>query len=377
MNLFELFPPSLYETMVTEGFVKIQVHPTSPLVIANYTPKAQYSREWNEVTRQCRGLIWHGVTQQIVARPFPKFFNIGELSDEEIPLEPFNVYEKMDGSLGILYYDGERYSVATRGSFTSDQARWATVWMRNWTNAHRFEPITGRTYLFEILYPENRIVIDYAGRKELVLLDVIDNVTGESYVDVEWDRSVASRRWDGVMAGRYRGFESLQHLLEQPQPDNFEGYVIRFKGGMRVKVKMDEYVRLHRIVTGVSTKTVWEHLSQNRSMVDLLDRVPDEFYDWLKGVETDLTNQFNDIAEETERAFDRIVTDTRHDLNWTGSLAIIDREFRKAFALRVQPEPYKDILFQRLDRKDFADSIWKRLKPVYERPFTSQSEDVA
>jgi hypothetical protein len=40
----------------------------------------------------------------VIAKPFPKFFNYEEHTADEIPNELFDVYEKMDGSLGICFY---------------------------------------------------------------------------------------------------------------------------------------------------------------------------------------------------------------------------------------------------------------------------------
>jgi RNA ligase len=71
----------------------------------------------------------------------------------------------MDGSLGILYkVDGKPY-LATRGSFVSDQAVAGTAMLHERYGDYEFED--GFTYLFEIIYPENRIVIDYKGMSDL------------------------------------------------------------------------------------------------------------------------------------------------------------------------------------------------------------------
>jgi hypothetical protein len=111
--------------------------------------------------------------RRIVARPFAKFFNYGT-PQAVIPAEPFVVTEKIDGSLGILYYlDGEPH-IATRGSFTSEQAARA----RRCCASYEIEWTPGTTPLFEIVYPENRIVVDYGDRRELVLLAAIDHATG-------------------------------------------------------------------------------------------------------------------------------------------------------------------------------------------------------
>jgi len=112
---------SLLNEMIESKMVRVQRHPYANLWIYNYTEHAQFSRTWNEVTLMCRGLILDE-NFNIVARPFPKFFNKEELSEGDIPNLPFDVFEKMDGSLGIMYWvDGVPY-IATRGSFESEQA---------------------------------------------------------------------------------------------------------------------------------------------------------------------------------------------------------------------------------------------------------------
>ena len=104
-----------------DGLLHKQTHPTLDLTIWNYSPRVQYEKLWTPLLMMCRGLVTD-FDGNIKARSFPKFFNYEELKPEDIPNEEFEVFEKMDGSLGILFnYKGE-WIIATRGSFTSDQA---------------------------------------------------------------------------------------------------------------------------------------------------------------------------------------------------------------------------------------------------------------
>jgi RNA ligase len=96
MNIEEL------NQLITDNYINVNKHPKADLYIYNYTQKAQYERLWNDWTLACRGLIMDR-DYNIIARPFKKFFNLGEFENQDIPNESFEVYEKMDGSLGILY----------------------------------------------------------------------------------------------------------------------------------------------------------------------------------------------------------------------------------------------------------------------------------
>lgn len=161
MNLYDILNPAELADALRDGHVRAQSHPTKPLTILNYTEKAQFERAWNKTTLTCRGLIVHQDHPTVLARPFPKFFNHDEPEAADIGRTgPVTVTDKLDGSLGILYHDGDDWAVATRGSFNSVQARHATELYRH-HYADRWRPDPALTYLFEIVFPANRIVVDY------------------------------------------------------------------------------------------------------------------------------------------------------------------------------------------------------------------------
>lgn len=368
-GVVDLFAPSLLAEMVEQGMVSVKAHPdqAADLWISNYTAAAQYTNTWNAVTRQCRGLITggHPVTDAsaiVVARPFEKFFNLSEHDTDAhkaLPLDRrFVVEGKMDGSLGILYEAPDGPAIATRGSFSSDQALWATAFLRR--VAPGWAVPTGVTLLFEIVYPTNRIVVDYGDHEGLTLLAAIDVDTGAD-VSVpeawkEWRPVV--QIYDGIDIGMI-----LRLIATSPQDwVNHEGFVLRFTPAspglpsLRVKAKFAEYVRLHRIVTGVSTKTVWELLSTGHPLAELLDRVPDEFAQWVQATADELQARYDGI-EQSCRA---LMTDAR-----------VDSSDRKSTALFFAEQPHRSVLFKMLDDKDPSALIWRMIKPLAEKPFRS------
>jgi len=176
---------------IEEGYISKKKHPTFDLWIYNYTNKTQYDWHWDGVTNKCRGLILDD-NGCLVAKGFDKFFTYDQIinmgNEHTIPTdEHFDIYEKVDGSLGIMYFWDDVNYIATRGSFESDMAYEATKMIRDRYNHIVFYP--EYTYMFEIIYPENRIVVDYGDVRKLVLLAVYDNNTGEEYdiYDEEFD----------------------------------------------------------------------------------------------------------------------------------------------------------------------------------------------
>lgn len=109
------------EKYVNEGWLVKQKHPTEELYIYNYSKQTVLEQKWDDITTCCRGLILNKAGE-IIARPFKKFFNYEELELDQIPKLPYEIYKKLDGSLGISYWIGDKLYIATRGSFVSEQS---------------------------------------------------------------------------------------------------------------------------------------------------------------------------------------------------------------------------------------------------------------
>lgn len=333
-----------------DGLLYNQTHPTLPLTIWNYTEKVQYEGLWDEVTLQCRGLVTDA-NGNIVARPFKKFFNIEE--GKHNPTSEFDVYEKMDGSLIIVFwYDGV-WVVASRGSFTSEQAVAASkIFLEEL--GHNFS--IGITYLFEFTANWNRIVVDYGDEDNLTLLGAIrtDDGTEATHEQLEMIAKGANcdvvKKYDGI-----KDYTTLKGMVE----DNHEGFVVRFSNGDRMKVKGEEYIRLHKIMTNLSTTAVWEVLSNGGSMDELLKDVPDEFYEKIKEYENELNFSFYTINKEYAWIFNTI----RNQY-----FEAHEKEFNRAeFAMLAKKYKYPSILFSLLDGKDISPLVWKIVKPEFKK----------
>jgi RNA ligase len=319
--------------MVSKGYVSIRCHPEDEtLKVYNYTARTQYERVWNASTLMTRGLITRD--NEVIARPFQKFFNYDEIpkSSNNVLKGPWEVLEKLDGSLGILYKFRENdYRIATRGSFDSPQAIWATKFFKE--HFLEWKPIDNLTYLFEIIYPENKIVVDYENREELLLLDVLETKTNER-VDV----------YSPFERCPTYGFSTEIPMAER---NNKEGYVLVNSKGFRVKVKHEQYKRLHKLITECSNITVWEYLSQNLAINELIDNLPDEHYPWLK-------NQIDSLKASYE--FEEFVAKEYYD----NRPATDDRKELAAYFTQYK---FPWMMFCLLDDKDYSENLWKVIKP--------------
>ena len=332
-------------------YIAVQKHPDYDLFIYNYTQKVQYEAKWDEVTTMTRGLVLD-IEGNIIARPLPKFFNtdqVGGMPSNQIIEQGFEVYEKLDGSLGIMFYWDNQWNIATRGSFASEQAIFASDNLMPIYADFIKDFDTRLTYIMEIIYPSNRIVVDYADSQRLVLLGVIDTVSGQE-IDI---RTVnypdKAKLYDGLA-----DFDQIKSLENHHE----EGFVIRFRNGHRAKFKFSEYKRLHKILTNVTNRTVWEYLREGREFDELLERVPDEFYTWLKSTKLNLQTQYQQKITQLE-----------------GIIQGLDKSAdRKSLAKVIATSYPKDAkyLFGLIDGRDITDQIWRDLKPVFGKPFKSE-----
>lgn len=342
VTLTDLFPSGALEAAVAEGLVRAQTHPSLPLTIFNYTEKCAFANTWSETTLACRGLIADG-SGTIVARPYLKFFNHGQPGAPVIEASArVEVTDKADGSLGIIYPTPDGYAVATRGSFTSDQAVRATRILQE--RYADWAPPAGHTVLVEIVYPENRIVIDYEGMEDLILLGAVHVASGRTL-------PAAQVGWPGPEVETF-AYASFGAALAAPARPNREGLVVHvLETGERVKLKYEEYLRLHRIVTGLTSRTIWEALVAGQSVAEICEPLPDEFHRWAREVADGLFAAVDEILLRVEKAYQEIVDGQPEGFS------------RKDFALVAARHDQRGYLFARLDGKDLRPAAWLDVKP--------------
>ena len=357
MNLKNLLDYDLLKSHIENGLVSARKHPTFPLTIYNYTAEVAFGDKWDDVTEICRGLIADD-SGEVIARPFRKFWNLNTLSKPET-LEvnlaglECEVSEKLDGSLGILYSWQGEYYIATRGSFVSEQAQWANKWYQEHLADAIWSDFT--TPLFEIIFKNNKIVVDY-DFEGLVLLAIVRNDDG-----YEWPRPFLEKA--AIINGCVlaKNFDKSLAECATENAVNAEGYVLRYgsevrEPSLRIKVKFAEYVRLHRLLTGVSPKAIWELLRDTGSVDSLCENVPETFVRWVRGWREVLLTNYAGMEIDAKTAFGNIL----YTFTARGG-----QPTRKQWAEKITAcaEGLQPVLFRMLDGKPYSEIIWKRVRP--------------
>ena len=360
--LADIMDTGLLAQMMQEGYIRTQVHPGDPdLHILNYTEKAQFGRVWNDATRQCRGLIVRGLMTvgmytTVVARPFPKFFNYGENGTDDYDFfARAEVTDKKDGSLGILYDGPDGPAIATRGSFASDQAIHATAVYRERYEG-RWAPNIHETYLFEIVYPANRIVLDYGQMDDLVLLGSSRTYTG----NLRGPKELAKiDGWPGPVTEVFPQV-TLFDALKKPPREGAEGLVVRFTQSREmVKIKQEDYVLLHRIIFGLNERAIWQRLFDGDDANDINKGLPEEFHQWVNKVTDRLIYEglaIVDSACDDFAAILRVIGPQCHS-------GIDERERKKWFASLAVKSKNPGLLFLLYDEKSLHEAVYKMIRP--------------
>lgn len=294
------------------------------LTVWCYSEKCQYEKLWDEYTKIARGIVTDA-NGNVISRPFPKFFNLGEVDEKSLPWKSadIEICEKLDGSLIVVSFYKGRMIVNSKGSFNTVQADFARLWLMNkmlpWVEQeckfsladdgwHAF------TYCFEAIFPENRIVVRYGDRSELVLLAIINNEYGsELEYGTEHDFNTLkwfANHWGISVAPRHEAHgmleiaEVLQKVKARATTGDGEGVVVHFRdqNNTRIKMKSDEYVRVHRLVSQLNEKHVLDILVSGGNVERVYEALPDEFYKELEVILDDLRADYNGILDRAGAA---------------------------------------------------------------------------
>lgn len=321
-------------------------------ILFAYTDAAVHNNVWNAAERVSRGLVINRVTGQLLTRPFSKFFEAG--SQEETKharlamLGAHEITDKLDGSCGILFYDENNEPVfCTPGAFDSEQAVWATRHIRT-----RYAAITDQlprdtTLIFELIYPENRIVVDYKERREICLIAARRIADGYDYSYAELQALAKQFSFPIVPLVKLNSFHDLLEFVTDSE--GVEGWVARFGDGFRVKFKTKEYLRLHWLKFKLNATKVRETMMLG-NFNELLDKLPDEHKLRVKTIADTITAHVNNELERIGSLF-RKIYQTR------------DIVTRKDFAVEAIKYPKFDqtCLFLLYDGRDAASFILENL----------------
>lgn len=295
-----------------------------------------------EIVREARGLILEDKTWKVVCYPFKKFFNYGEEYADEIDWETAKVTSKEDGSLIKIYnYNGE-WRVGTNSTIDAEDAALNSPYYKNFRELFDvaadnckfdFDGLDPNyTFLMELCSCHNAIVVPH-NEPKLFHIGTRNNITCE---EVEVDI--------GIEKPKQYMLSSLDDCIAMAATFDFtkEGFVVVDKNYHRIKVKSEDYVRVHRLANNGS-------ITLERAIDLIRMNELEEFLVYCP--------QYTDFINDVRHRFNKFYSDIYFNVN----MALIEKmecETRKDFAAVAKTFKYPMVWFKVYDPKSFDINAW-------------------
>lgn len=238
--------------------------------------------------------------------------------------EPYTITEKMDGSLGIIYNYNGKWRVNTRGSFSSEQAQRASEILKKYKLDSLY---VGATILVEIIYPSNKIVVDYGQDEKLVILSAVWTDKQEEFSREELESLSQHTKMPLVNELKYTIDEMIE--LQKTLPKDEEGFVVRFNSGLRVKIKGREYLRVHKLISQISPLSFFESMDNGKVRIDYLQELPEEYREEAEVLTKTLEDKYKQVSDEIKYEVDTFIRKN-------GFVDMKERDHRKRVGLYVK-----------------------------------------
>ena len=269
----------------------------------------------NPIVRQCRGIILEDVTYKVVCRPFEKFHNYGEPNAYPIDFSKSVIFEKVDGSLlKVFFYNGE-WKVATNGTI---DAHYSDTRVTGKTFYDLFMDVVGgeqgfdlmkkrmsagHTYLFELVHPICRIVVNYGEKKELVFVGWRNTENGMDALPIKSEfEGLDFIRLPEMYGFKNAKLDDLQELADvmNSQGFDFEGFVVAEVDGVfirgRVKIKSPKYLKFHHLAGGSIYNSLMELILKNE--IDEFNAYLTQLPFYVQEIYKDMNEKFNAFVSE-------------------------------------------------------------------------------
>lgn len=337
--------PTDWEAILTKSY-KIKIKHDGPYAIFVYDTECDFA---DPIVQESRGIIINTETLTVACWPFRKFGNHNESYADKIDWSSARVLEKVDGSIIKLWFDTLEgiWQFSTNGTIRAERAaidtypgvRFGDIIKR----ADNFSDIPfdsldkTKTYIFELVSPETRVVIDY-GTTTLYHIGTRSNVTG-----VESEESIGIKKPESYPLSSLADCLKAASVLNQTEADTAnevkkEGFVVVDKSWNRVKVKSPDYLATHRItnISAISKRDCVEMLLHNGERTRRLTEASPALIPYFKYYDfklAELSHSANKIAIIARSLYEEYSRDRaavakiilKHPLSGIGFLAI-DRD---------------------------------------------------
>lgn len=343
MRVVEFLQHNTIEDLQARYGIKAKRHADYPnLVHLKYSQLKSPMAE--PIVQECRGLIVDEAADwRVVSRPYDKFFNYNEGHARQIDWQSARVYEKLDGSLMVLYQYQGLWHVSTSGTPDASgnvgdtSLAFGDLFWQIWYELGYSYPVhTHLCYMFELMTPHNRVIVRH-DKNRLVLHGVRDVRT---YQEHHPESHARMNGWECVRGHNLNNLEAILDSCRMMDPVNGEGFVICDAIFNRVKVKSPQYVALSHIKESFSIRRLLDVIRNNEG-----DEFLSYFPEWSV-LYHDAKDKYLALRSEASAFYE----------------SIKQIETQKDFALEATKKGYSSILFSL--RKGNIQSVEEGLRDM-------------
>lgn len=308
------------------------------------------------IVQEARGIIINPETKEVVCWPFRKFGNYGESYVDDINWQTAHVQTKVDGSITKVWFDKREdkkcWMVSSNSVIDAHKAQngiyinFGDIFDEAAFGVLDYSRLDiDKTYIFELVSPKTRVVIDYPETK-IYHIGTRSNITGQEYREdigvekpKEYDLSSLS---DCIKAA-----SMLNDAKEESRFNvEYEGFVVCDEDFHRIKIKSPEYLMAHNALNNgvLSTKRTFE-LVENNETEEYLTYFP----------------QYKDTLDDFKNKYYTVINNLEKYLKYIDNLFNKLDGDKKQFAMTIANDAYKGLAFTYIKYRNNAKEIFSNL----------------
>jgi len=314
----------------------------------------------------CRGLILDARSFDLVSMPLNKFWNNGEGKAATLDWTTAQALDKLDGSMVQRFFNPHtnQFECSTRFQLPEDTIKnkpsdHATTWaqlisrcLKDWEEILLTQP-KDETWVFEVMCPLNQVVVRHAGYSAKILAARNNKTLEETPFDsLPGGPERRPKSYQFTSAAEVAAFANTFAATEN------EGFVVCDAGFNRIKIKSDEYVRLHHLRNGINSVRSLLMMARGNDYEEVVAHFPE----FKPDLDT-LAGLINEVITQHEDAYEKYKTiESQKDFALAIQAAV---EYKNAlFLVRAKKQPSVRAAFLALDETPFVRIFKERAKKL-------------
>jgi len=270
--------------------------------------------------KECRSVVIDVVNNVIVLSPFKKFRNLNESPENSFEnivqriniAKSIEISNKLDGSMqSARWYHGEVVMSGSQSINQEESWRLKDGYEMLISNQNYIKMLIDNqnyTFIFEYISLKDAHIVNYKKEEEgLYLIGIRDVNTGEQK-SYNYVISIA-KKYEILSTSVFnKNIEEVMEDVKLYTSDKMEGYVLNIDGYF-VKVKCDDYTKIHKVLSKISSINLIIMSIANDCFDDLISKIPEVYKDRVLKVANIVLKYIKNTSEVVNKYFNEAPKD--------------------------------------------------------------------